>query len=51
MNIGKPSALGELFLLVHDRLGQIRNKTHERKAELDDPVKEALKWAGPWVDC
>jgi len=40
VNFGKSSALDELFLLVHDGLGQTCDKTHEREAKLDDPVKE-----------
>jgi len=43
MGFGLPSALGEIFLLVHDRFVQISNKTHEREADLDDPVKESRK--------
>jgi len=43
MNLGKPSALGKLFLLFHNGLGQACDKTHKREAELDDPVKKCRK--------
>ena len=43
MGFGLTSALGKVFLLVHDRFGQISDKTHECEADLDDPVKESCK--------
>jgi len=29
--------------LLHDGLGQTCNKTHEREAKLDDPVKKCVE--------
>ena len=42
MNVGKLSTLSK-FLLVHNGLGQTCDKTHKRKAKLDDPVKKCHK--------